>query len=333
MKHVRAGQPRAGPSGRSRAIRTFVHGARNAHQGDGGDSEHVQPRVFARRQAHRVPQQSQRHAAGVDGRCRRRRAEADHAGQRSGRLRRVVAGRGPHCVRCRARRRLQRAGVTTASPTAPTPSASRAAARKTTSPAASRPTAATGSAPRSATRSRPIRGSTIRRPARRRSRSSTMAFGGINDIERPANRALIGRLVTRGNTNLYLHDLQTHQEILLTPHEGPALASGELAPDGSAVYVVHNLGRDRQVRLAHSDRCRGQTRCDDSCSPSATTPKPMTFTISEDGRRAVLTWNVGGRTELELVSLAGRQAHAVRDGRPARWSRSAISRPTAAAWR
>ena len=86
-------------------------GARNAHQGDGGDSEHVRPRVFARRQAHRVPQQSQRHAAGVDGRCRRRRAEAGHAGERSGRLRRVVAGRGPHCIRCRARRRLQRAGV------------------------------------------------------------------------------------------------------------------------------------------------------------------------------------------------------------------------------
>ncbi len=72
-------------------------------------------------------------------------------------------------------------------------------------------------------------------------------FGDINDIQRPANRALVGRLVTRGNTNLFLHDLQTHKEILLTPHEGPALASGELAPDGSAVYVVHNLGRDRQV--------------------------------------------------------------------------------------
>ena len=28
-----------------------------------------------------------------------------------------------------------------------------------------------------------------------------------------------------------------------------------------------------------------------------------TFTLTDDGRRAVLTWNVGGRTELELVSL------------------------------
>ncbi|HET9447295.1 MAG TPA: DPP IV N-terminal domain-containing protein, partial [Steroidobacteraceae bacterium] len=50
-------------------------------------------------------------------------------------------------------------------------------------------------------------------------------FGGINDIERPAHRVLINRLVTRGNNNLYLHDLKTREEILLTPHEGPALAS------------------------------------------------------------------------------------------------------------
>jgi dipeptidyl aminopeptidase/acylaminoacyl peptidase len=127
-------------------------------------------------------------------------------------------------------------------------------------------------------------------------------FGGINDIERPANRALINRLVTRGNNNLYLHDLRTHAEVLLTPHEGPALASGELAPDGSAVYIVHNLGRDRQVV--------SRTPIDAAGKPGAMTlfaerndAEADSFTIAEDGRRAVLTWNVGGRTELELVSL------------------------------
>jgi len=127
-------------------------------------------------------------------------------------------------------------------------------------------------------------------------------FGGINDLERPANRALTNRLVTRGNNNLYLHDLQTHQEILLTPHEGPALASGELAPDGSAVYIVHNLGRDRTIV--------SRTPIDAAGKPGAMTlfaerndAEADSFTISDDGRRAVLTWNVGGRNELELVSL------------------------------
>ena len=113
---------------------------------------------------------------------------------------------------------------------------------------------------------------------------------------------MVERLVTRGNTNVFLHDLQTHKEILLTPHEGPALASGELAPDGSAVYIVHNLGRDRQVV--------SRIPIDAAGKPGAMTTLAARddaevddFTVSEDGRHAVLTWNAGGRSELELVSL------------------------------
>jgi len=127
-------------------------------------------------------------------------------------------------------------------------------------------------------------------------------FGGINDIERPAHRALINRLVTRGNNNLYLHDLKTHEEMPLTPHEGPALASGELMPDGSAVYIVHNLGRDRTIV--------SRIPIDAAGKPGSMTlfaersdAEADSFTISDDGLRAVLAWNVGGRTELELVSL------------------------------
>lgn len=130
----------------------------------------------------------------------------------------------------------------------------------------------------------------------------SQAFGGIVDIQRPANRALISRLVTRGNTNFYLHDLQTHEEILLTPHEGPALVGGELAPDGSAVYLVHNLGRDRQIV--------SRIPLDAAGKPGAMTllaeradAEVDGFTVSDDGRRAVITWNAGGRSELELVSL------------------------------
>lgn len=127
-------------------------------------------------------------------------------------------------------------------------------------------------------------------------------FGGIVDIERPAGRALIYRLVTRGNNNLYLHDLKTHAEILLTPHDGPALVGGELAPDGSAVYLVHNLGRDRQVV--------SRVPIDSSGKPGAMTliaeradAEADDFTLSDDGRSAILTWNAGGRSELEWVSL------------------------------
>jgi dipeptidyl aminopeptidase/acylaminoacyl peptidase len=136
-------------------------------------------------------------------------------------------------------------------------------------------------------------------------------FGDIDDIQRPPHRALVSRLVTRGNTNVYLHDLETKQEILLTQHEGPALAHGVFAPDGSAAYLVHNLGRDRQVvsRIA----------IDASGKPGKMTlfaerddAEADSFTISDDGRRAVLSWNVGGRSELELVSLPDGKRAALR---------------------
>jgi dipeptidyl aminopeptidase/acylaminoacyl peptidase len=127
-------------------------------------------------------------------------------------------------------------------------------------------------------------------------------FGDIQDIQRPAHRALVVRLVTRGNTNAYLHDLQTHKEIMLTPHDGPALVSGELAPDGSAVYLVHNLGRDRQVVSRMPIDAAGRPG-EMTLLAERSDAEAEDFTLSDDGRRAVLSWNVGGRTELELVSL------------------------------
>ncbi len=127
-------------------------------------------------------------------------------------------------------------------------------------------------------------------------------LGGINDIERPGNRALISRVVTRGNTNLLLHDLDSGKEILLTPHEGPAIVFGELAPDGSAAYIVNNLGRDRLVV--------SRIPIDAAGNPGTTMlvaerddAEADAFALSDDGRHAVLSWNVGGRTELELVAL------------------------------
>lgn len=133
-------------------------------------------------------------------------------------------------------------------------------------------------------------------------------LGGVNDIERPGNRALISRVVTRGNTNLYLHDLDTGKEILLTPHEGPAIAFGELAPDGSAAYIVNNLGRDRLVVSKIPIDPAGQPGKMTVLAERADAEADG-FVLSDDGKRAVLIWNVGGRSELELVTLpSGKRA-------------------------
>ncbi|HKU13369.1 MAG TPA: S9 family peptidase [Steroidobacteraceae bacterium] len=127
-------------------------------------------------------------------------------------------------------------------------------------------------------------------------------FGDINDIQRPGTRALISRLVTRGNSNLYLHDLRTHQEVLLTQHQGPAIAYGKLAPDGSAAYIVNNLGRDKLVVSRIAIDAAGQPG-ENKLFAARDDGEAESITLADDGRSAVLVWNVGGRSELELISL------------------------------
>jgi dipeptidyl aminopeptidase/acylaminoacyl peptidase len=127
-------------------------------------------------------------------------------------------------------------------------------------------------------------------------------LGGINDIERPGNRALISRVVTRGNTNLFLHDLDTGKEILLTPHQGPAIAYGALLPDGSAAYIVSNLGRDRlavsRIPISAAGKPGKMT-----LFAAREDAEAEGFVVSNDGKLGVLSWNAGGRSELELVAL------------------------------
>lgn len=127
-------------------------------------------------------------------------------------------------------------------------------------------------------------------------------LGYIEDIQRPADRALISRSVTRGNDNLLLRDLDSGKETLLTPHEGPAIVFGSLAPDGSAAYLAYNLDRDGLALSRIAIDAAGKP------GPAALFAERKgaeveSFTISKGGRRAVLSWNVGGRSELELVSL------------------------------
>jgi len=125
-------------------------------------------------------------------------------------------------------------------------------------------------------------------------------LGGITDLR--GDKALVYRVVTRGNTNLWLDDLATGASTLLTPHEGPASVSGRFSADGRAVFLAHNLDRDNMV-FARID-------LDDAGRPS----KPHTlaerdgveldgFELDDARRQAVLRWNVAGRNELELIDL------------------------------
>jgi dipeptidyl aminopeptidase/acylaminoacyl peptidase len=125
-------------------------------------------------------------------------------------------------------------------------------------------------------------------------------LGGIADLK--GSKALVWRLVTRGNSNLWLDDMKTGETVLLTPHEGPASVDGLFGADATTVFLEHNLGIDRSV-FARID-------IDADDKPSA--PQTLAsrdgaeldqFILSRDRLLALLIWNVGGRNELEIVNL------------------------------
>jgi hypothetical protein len=74
--------------------------------------------------------------------------------------------------------------------------------------------------------------------------AANRGVGTIQDTSKDGQRALVSRLVSRGSNDLFLVDLASGAEVLLTPHEGPGSFSGVLGRDGRTVYLATNAGRD-----------------------------------------------------------------------------------------
>ena len=126
--------------------------------------------------------------------------------------------------------------------------------------------------------------------------------GSITSVTRDGRFGLLMRLRSRGDNNLYLVDLASGRDILLTPHEGAAEYFGEIAKDGRGVHLGTNEGRDLTAfgRLALDSsgrpgkidvlRERADAELDD-------------LRVNEQGTMAALLWNVGGRSEIEFYDL------------------------------
>ena len=129
-------------------------------------------------------------------------------------------------------------------------------------------------------------------------------IGGLTDLSRDGHRAGIWRMASRSSNNLYVRDLDSGVEHLLTPHEGPgSFGGGIFSPDGSTVYLSSNLDRDL---IAF-----GRVRLDDGGAPgpieilaARDDAELQSMLLTDDGATAALIWNAAGRSELEFVDLA-----------------------------
>lgn len=126
--------------------------------------------------------------------------------------------------------------------------------------------------------------------------------GGISSISVNGKRALLQRVRSRGDNNIYLLDLEAGKETLLTKHEGVALFSGEIAPDGLTAYVTTNKDRDLSAF--------GKIRINADGAPSAieilaerTDGELDGVRLNKQGTMAALLWNIKGRTALSFYDL------------------------------
>ena len=130
--------------------------------------------------------------------------------------------------------------------------------------------------------------------------------GDISNLSTNGRRALLGRVRSRGDSNIYLLDLQPGQEnareTLLTKHDGVALFFGVISPDGSTAYIGTNKDRDRmafgRIRIAADG-----PPSDIEILAERAGAELDALRINKQGTMAVLVWNVKGRSELSFYDL------------------------------
>ncbi|MFN2521292.1 MAG: prolyl oligopeptidase family serine peptidase [Candidatus Limnocylindria bacterium] len=133
----------------------------------------------------------------------------------------------------------------------------------------------------------------------------TRGVSDVTDLSRDGRLALLVRMVARGDSNVYLVDVEDAGEILLTPHEGQALfTSAKFGADG-AVWLASDDGRERSAlaRIALRDG-----RPDALEYVAAREDADLDrFELTDAGTLGVLVWNVAGTSEIEIFDVATRR--------------------------
>lgn len=126
--------------------------------------------------------------------------------------------------------------------------------------------------------------------------------GGLGEVSRDGRRAVLARTRSRGDSDLFLVDLASKAEVLLTRHTPPAESSGRIAPDGRSVYLQTNNDRDRMVFGRIPIGADGKPGAFEVIAERGDAEVDG-FALSHDGATAAIVWNAAGRSQLALVDL------------------------------
>jgi dipeptidyl aminopeptidase/acylaminoacyl peptidase len=132
---------------------------------------------------------------------------------------------------------------------------------------------------------------------------TNQGVGFFTDITRDGKWAVLYRMVNRSDNDLFLINLKSGDEILLTPHEGPGTFQvGRFAPDGRVVYLLANHNREMTAF------CRIRLEADHNplsieVLAGRDDAELQDLDITQDGMTAALLWNNAGRNELEFFDL------------------------------
>ncbi len=126
----------------------------------------------------------------------------------------------------------------------------------------------------------------------------------LADVSRDGRWAIDTRVLQRGNADLYLLDLHTGGETLLTPHNEPSYFFNALfAPDGGAIYLASNDGREFTGLARIALDANGQPGSLEYLATRDDAELEV-FALSDDCASAALLWNGAGRNELAFFDTA-----------------------------
>jgi dipeptidyl aminopeptidase/acylaminoacyl peptidase len=124
------------------------------------------------------------------------------------------------------------------------------------------------------------------------------SWNGASDISADGTKLLGGHWISNMNSDLFLIDLKTGGEVLLTDHEDDYIFDyGRLTPDAEYVYFVTNMNEDGLLRAARIEVATGRMEFINPESPW----EIEDMELSPDGRYLAWVENVEGYGTLFIL--------------------------------